>query len=265
MESAAVLWGVALRPSRPSSALAVRVERRLAHRRVAGPRKLGTRRPDGRADPDTKQHRRGGRAPRRQRRARRREAERKSARPKRRRAAAVPGTASRRKRGGRPRGARSARRLPSSQSLVIRRRPVLSVIVVASRPFDMVPDGLRSLRGQLSGAAGCFTAGAGLDGLLSADAEAVPLATFTPRRSYFVFCSSVDGVPAGAVQSHRDEWRAEFSANSRPSTLRVPPQPPLSMQFQVRIAGPDMGRRVWPGGMGAMDQAGDNAIDAARR
>ena len=168
-------------------------------------------------------------------------------------------------RGGRPRGARSARRLPSSQSLVIRRRPVLSVIVVASRPFDMVPDGLRSLRGQLSGAAGCFTAGAGLDGLLSADAEAVPLATFTPRRSYFVFCSRVDGVPAGAVQSHRDEWRAEFYANSRPSTRRVPPQPPLSMQFQVRIAGPDMGRRVWPGGMGARDQAGNNAIDAARR
>ena len=95
-------------------------------------------------------------------------------------------------------GARSARRLPSSQSLVNRRRPVLSVMVVASRPFDMVPDGLRSLRGQLSGAAGCFTAGAGLDGLLSADAEAVPLATFTPRRSYFVFYCRVDGVPAGS-------------------------------------------------------------------
>ena len=67
-----------------------------------------------------------------------------------------------------------------------------------------------------------------------------------------------------AVQSHRDEWRAEFSANSRPSTRRVPPQPPLSMQFQVRIAGPDVGRRVWPGGMGARDQAGNNAIDAAQ-
>ena len=36
------------------------------------------------------------------------------------------------------------------------------------------------------------------------------------------------------------------------------------MQFQVRIAGPDMGRRVWPGGMGARDQAGNNAIDAAQ-
>ena len=69
----------------------------------------------------------------------------------------------------------------------------------------------------------------------------------------------------GAVQSHRDEWRAEFYANSRPSTRRVPPQPPCSMQFQVRIAGSDMGRRVWPGGMGARDQAGNNAIDATRR
>ena len=68
----------------------------------------------------------------------------------------------------------------------------------------------------------------------------------------------------GAVRSHRDEWRAEFYANSRPSTRRVPPQPPLSMQFQVRIAGPDVGRRVWPGGMGARDQAGNNAIDAAQ-
>ena len=69
----------------------------------------------------------------------------------------------------------------------------------------------------------------------------------------------------GAVQSQRDEWRAEFYANSRPSTRRVPPQPPLSMQFQVRIAGPDMGRRVWPGGMGATDQAGTNAMDDAGR
>ena len=34
------------------------------------------------------------------------------------------------------------------------------------------------------------------------------------------------------------------------------------MQFQARIADPDMGRRVWPGGMGARDQAGNNAIDA---
>ena len=107
VESAAVLWGVALRPSRPSSALAVRVERRLAHRRVAGPRKLGTRRPEGRADPDTKQHRRGGRAPRRQRFARRREAERTSARPKRRRADAVQRTA---RRGGRPRAKAPAAR-----------------------------------------------------------------------------------------------------------------------------------------------------------
>ena len=36
------------------------------------------------------------------------------------------------------------------------------------------------------------------------------------------------------------------------------------MQFQVRIAGPDVGRRVWPGGMGVRDQAGNNAIDAAQ-
>ena len=161
VEWGAVLWGVALRPSRPSSALAVRVERRLAHRRVAGPRKLGTRRPDGRADPDTKQHRRGGRAPRRQRLARRREAERKSARPKRRRAAAVPGTASRRKRGGRPRKGPQRAAAAPSQSLVIRRRPVLSVMVVASRPFDMVPDGLRAQSGQLFGGRGLLCGGRG--------------------------------------------------------------------------------------------------------
>ena len=85
-----------------------------------------------------------------------------------------------------------------SQSLVNRRRPVLSVMVVASRPFDMVPDGLRAQSGQLFGGRGLLTAGAGLDGLLSADAEAVPLATFTPRQSYFVFCSRVDGVPAAS-------------------------------------------------------------------
>ncbi len=127
-------------------------------------------------------------------------------------------------RGGRPRGARSARRLPPSQSLVNRRRPVLSVMVVASRPFDMVPDGLRSLRGQLSGAAGCFTAGAGLDGLLSADAEAVALATFRPRRSNFVLASTA--YRRVGVQSPRRMARggSDFSANSRPSTRRVPPQ-----------------------------------------
>ena len=47
-----------------------------------------------------------------------------------------------------------ARRLPPSQSLVIRRRPVLSVMVVASRPFDMVPDGLRAQSGQRFGGRG---------------------------------------------------------------------------------------------------------------
>ena len=57
----------------------------------------------------------------------------------------------------------------------------------------------------------------------------------------------------GAVQSQRDEWRAEFYANSRPSTRRVPPQPPLSMQFQVRIMGPDMWRRVLARCLGALN------------
>ena len=58
-------------------------------------------------------------------------------------------------------GARSARRLPPSQSLVNRRRPVLSVMVVASRPFDMVPDGLRAQSGQLFGGRGLLCGGRG--------------------------------------------------------------------------------------------------------
>ena len=72
----------------------------------------------------------------------------------------------------RPRGRRGvatgpARRRPQraaaapSQSLVNRRRPVLSVMVVASRPFDMVPDGLRAQSGQLFGGRGLLYGGRG--------------------------------------------------------------------------------------------------------
>ena len=161
VEGAAVLWGVALRPSRPSSAQAVRVERRLAHRRVAGPRKLCTRRartvgpsPRHEAAPT-----RGvgvaatARAPP----PRGRAQERTTETPSRRRSP-EDGAAWR----PAPReGARSARRLPPSQSLVNRRRPVLSVMVVASRPFDMVPDGLRAQSGQLFGGRGLLCGGRG--------------------------------------------------------------------------------------------------------
>ena len=81
---------------------------------------------------------------------------------KRRRADAAPEDGVGRRRGGRPaQGARSARRLPPSQSLVNRRRPVLSVMVVASRPFDMVPDGLRAQSGQLFGGRGLLYGGRG--------------------------------------------------------------------------------------------------------
>ena len=44
---------------------------------------------------------------------------------------------------------------------VYRRRPVLSVMVVASRPFDMVPDGLRAQSGQLFGGRGLLYGGRG--------------------------------------------------------------------------------------------------------
>ena len=156
----AVLWGVALRPSRPSSALAVRVERRLAHRRVAGPRKLGTRRPDGRVDTPTRSSTDAGGG----RRAARALARRGGSSARAHDQNAVAPTQSRGRRGV---AAGPARRRPQraaaapSQSLVIRRRPVLSVMVVASRPFDMVPDGLRAQSGQLFGGRGLLYGGRG--------------------------------------------------------------------------------------------------------
>ena len=70
-------------------------------------------------------------------------------------------------RGRRGVAAGPARRRPQraaaapSQSLVNRRRPVLSVMVVASRPFDMVPDGLRAQSGQLFGGRGLLYGGRG--------------------------------------------------------------------------------------------------------
>ena len=153
VEGAAVLWGVALRPSRPSSAQAVRVERRLAHRRVAGARLLYTRRPNGRAESPTRNSTDagGGRRGNGARAAARGQAQERTTEPPSSRRSPEDGAAWR----PAPReGARSARRLPPSQSLVNRRRPVLSVMVVASRPFDMVPDGLRAQSGQLFGGRG---------------------------------------------------------------------------------------------------------------
>ena len=88
-------------------------------------------------------------------------------------------------------GARSARRLPLSQSLVIRRRPVLSVMVVASRPFDMVPDGLRAQSGQLFGGRGLLCGGRGVDVL---PRPALNTSMFSRGVR---LCGRVDGVPAG--------------------------------------------------------------------